>query len=101
MDLDGVTYAHLVGAQLGIVHHHGVFQGVLQCGDLAFNLRLFIFCFIVFAVLGKVTVFASLLDRLGNFLTFNGLQILQLVLELQKSFFGNNDLLCHNRVTPL
>ena len=90
-----VTYVYLIGAELCIVENYRVFESSLQISDLAFDLRLLVLCFIVFAVFRKVAVCSCLLDSLRNLFTLYCFKILELLLKLFKSLVGNDDLLCH------
>ena len=64
-------------------------QIFFKLADARLGLCLLVLCLVVFAVLGKVAEGKCDPYRLNDFLSFGGLQVLKLILELFKSLFGD------------
>ena len=68
------------------------FQGGFEVGDAGLDDGLLFLGGVIFGVFRKVAVAAGDLDLVRNFLTFDGAQDVQILLQLLISLAGNNNL---------
>ena len=73
-----------------VFENDGVFDQVLDLGDLGIELALLGLRFIVFAVLRQITERTSLLDLLGDFFFPNRLKIFQLFFQLFQTLLAHS-----------
>ena len=84
LDLYMAAVANLA-YKMSCFNNLGVFYKILDFCDSGIELALFGFCFVIFAVFGKVTKASCFLDLLGYFLFPDGLEIFQFLLKLVKA----------------
>src|SRR5262249_40004302 len=84
----------LGGDVLG-VDHARVAQLLLEPEDARLELRLLVLGVVVLRVLGDVAELARLLDALGHLPTLDRREVLDLLLQLLKALFGEDDFALH------
>ena len=88
-----------VVGQLALIHDAGNFQGSLQVSDAGLDNGLLFLSGVVLGILAQVAVTAGDLDLVGNFLTLDGAQVFQLLLQFIITLSGNDNFFSHSSVS--
>ena len=98
-NLDMHTDGGGVVGQLALVHDAGQLEGGLQIGDAGLHRSLFLLGGIILGVLAQVAIAAGNLDLVGNFLTLDGAQVFQFLLQFIIALAGNDNFFSHSSVS--
>ena len=85
--------------QLALVHDAGQLEGGLQIGDAGLHRSLLLLGGIVLGVLAQIAIAAGNLDLVGNFLTLDGAQVFQFLLQFIIALAGNDNFFSHSSVS--
>ena len=98
-DLDMHTDGGGVVGQLALVHDAGQLEGGLQIGDAGLHRSLLLLGGIILGVLAQIAIAAGDLDLVGNFLTLDGAQVFQFLLQFIIALAGNDNFFSHSSVS--
>ena len=88
-----------VVGQLTLIHDAGQLQGGLQVGDAGLHRSLLLLGGVVLGVLAQIAVAAGNLDLVSDFLTFDGAQVFQFLLQFIIALAGNDNFFSHSSVS--
>ena len=88
-----------VVGQLTLIHDTGQLQGSLQVGNAGLHRSLLLLGGVVLGILAQVAVATCNLDLVGNFLTLDGAQVFQLLLQFIITLSGNDNFFSHSSVS--
>ena len=88
-----------VVGQLALIHDTGQLQGSLQVGNAGLHRSLLLLGGVVLGILAQIAVAAGNLDLVSDFLTFDGAQVFQFLLQFIIALAGNDNFFSHSSVS--
>ena len=98
-NLDMHTDGGGIVGQLALVHDACQLEGGLQIGNAGLHRSLLLLGGIILGVLAQVAIAAGNLDLVGNFLTLDGAQVFQFLLQFIIALAGNDNFFSHSSVS--